>query len=260
MLKNKVSIVFIGTSNYTKFFKNWYSSIKNNFLNECDKTIFAFTDKIEDKIFSKPDVVTIKVPHKPWPYPTLMRFSFIKKIFDHKSFKESDFFLYLDADLIVQKNISLKDIFGNFDKDLVGVHHPGNFLDPSWNAFVTKGLSSSNVFLNTNETINTLKTKKYHQGCLWGGKKNKIIEMVNECNNSVLDDFDKSVIADWHDESHMNCYFLKNYHNLRTLSSEFAFPAHPNFYNKMLNIGLTPNIIHIDKSHEEYPRFKGGTI
>ena len=188
-----------------------------------------------------------------------MRFNFIKTIFDHENFLNSNFFLYLDADLIVQKKITLKDIFGDFDKDFVGVQHPGNFLNPAWNSFVKEGMSSSNVFINTRETNDSLNNKIYHQGCLWGGKKNKIIEMVNECNDSIMADFEKSIIADWHDESHMNCYFLKNYHNLRTLSCEFAFPTESSFYDRMLNIGLTPNIIHIDKAHEEYPRFKGGS-
>ena len=45
----KVAIAFIGTGKYADFFPKWKIAVDKYFLNNCEKTIFAFTDKIEEE-------------------------------------------------------------------------------------------------------------------------------------------------------------------------------------------------------------------
>jgi hypothetical protein len=50
----------------------------------------------------------------------------------------------------------------------------------------------------------------YYQGCLWGGKVPDVLEMIEELESRVNEDLKNNVIAVWHDESHMNKYFIEN--------------------------------------------------
>ena len=252
-----VAVAFIGTSKYADFFPEWYDRVCKTFLTDCKKTVFAFSDRIDEEMFQKSNVVPIKIPHDKWPYVTLLRFRFLKAMLEHSSFKNSSHFIYLDADLFSNLPTTFSIVFGDDKKPLVGVQHPSNFLEPRWESFVKRGNSLSNVLINTSETEESLASRCYYQGCLWGGKRDSIIELIIECDKNVDLDTASGIVADWHDESHMNCYFLKRPDELRTLSCEFAFPTHPHYKGRLESLNLSPVLVHIDKDHKEFPRFSG---
>ena len=66
------------------------------------------------------DIIPIQIEHKEWPRITLERFHTI--LGAKEQLLESDYVLFLDADMSVNEEIALDEIFD--DKDFVGVHHP----------------------------------------------------------------------------------------------------------------------------------------
>ena len=257
-MKKNIGLVFIGTSRYADFFPRWYEAVSSNLLNDCEKTIFAFSDRVEEDMFKKDDVVRTIIPHHRWPFVTLLRFKFIKASLEEMKKRKIDDVLFLDADLFPLEKIDYDTIFGDGTKPIVGVQHPGNFENPEWNAFIVEGDSNANILKSGEYGISYLNDKLYHQGCLLGGELSVVEKMINELELMIDGDSNRNMCADWHDESHMNCWFLKNYDLIRTLPCNFAWPDQHHWHKVLTAAGLTPMMLHVDKPHSEFPRFMGG--
>lgn len=254
---NSVCLVFIGTAKYADFFPEWYDGVSKNVFKDCKKTVLAFSDRITEPMFRREGVIGVTMKHMEWPYVTLLRFQVIQSALEHlekSGVNVGDYFLFLDADLIAKTEITFSEVFGDESKDFVGVQHPGQLDNSSWNAFITNEESTACV----TSICEDWKSKTYHQGCLWGGKIDSVKSMISECTKNIQIDLQNKIVADWHDESHMNNWFLKNYDNVSTLSSAFAFPDQEFWHQKLSSLGISPRMLHLDKPHSEFPRFPGG--
>lgn len=254
MKNKKVYVVFIGTQRYAGFFKSWYEGVQKHLFTDCEKTILAFSDLVDSYAeFDKPDVIKFKSPHLPWPFVTLSRFDFIKKALEKiGDSNDATHLLFLDADLIPVADRTFEDIFGDGSKKFVSVQHPGQAENPAWNSFVTTGDSSSKIDIDTTGMF-------YRQGCLWGGEMEAVKKMLEECVKNIETDKKNNVMAPWHDESHMNFWFANNDSQVRTLDATHAWPEDPRWITVMGNLGFfTPTMVHVEKPHSIFPRFKGG--
>lgn len=236
----KIAIIFIGTYKYKQFFDGYYEGINKNFFPHIQKTIFAFTDDINDKIFDKPNVVLKKIDHMKWPYITLYRFKFMKEIIDQLREYENVFFV--DADLWAVSHID--DI--PLEKELIGVQHPG-FIGKI-GTFETNALSKASIFDGRYDV------SSYRQGCFWGGKSKDVIEMITTLDAWVDEDLSKGIVAAWHDESHMNKYFLVNSKKVYTLHAGFA---QPQFGYEHVREKNATKFVHLHKDMKDFPRFEG---
>lgn len=223
----KVAIGFIGTNKYASFFDNFYRSVKLFFLPDCEKTILFFTDITPLNV--PPDVIVIPIEHKPWPLVTLERFESIIKA--KTAIKQQDWFIYLDADMVINTTITSADFF-NTEKDWFGVQHPGFINGGGTFEFRKKSRAS------VNPTTDNLTV--YWQGCLWGGKAASVISLCEELSDRTSKDLVDGIIAVWHDESHLNKFFVDNADNVHTLSASYAYP-------EKWELPIEKKIIHVDK-------------
>jgi len=141
----------------------------------------------------------------------------------------------------VNRQITEEEFFCH-DKPLYGVQHPG-FVG-SVGTFEVNPVSTSCVDMK-NEDVST-----YWQGCFWGGDFDAIIEMCNELKHNVRKDLEKNFIARWHDESHLNRYFITHKERVHTYDSGYAYP-------ERWDIPFEKKIIHVYKEQSEFPRFEG---
>jgi hypothetical protein len=107
-------------------------------------------------------------------------------------------------------------------------------------AFETNSLSLSHIDETDDLSV-------YYQGCLWGGKVSDVLEMIEELDSRVNKDLENDVIAVWHDESHINKFFIRNKNNVNTLGSEYAYPEVFSDYCK-----FKPKIVHLSKNNSKY--------
>jgi hypothetical protein len=235
----KVAISFIGTGKYLNFLPSWYERVKENFLPDCEKTFLVFTDGEGD--FPE-DIKSYKQEHLEWPYITLKRFQILQKAKDE--IEQADWFVFLDADLMPVSKVYSKDFF---DKQFsyFGVHHPCHFLkmpphDNPPGAFDVNPLSLAGI--ETGDDVSV-----YYQGCLWGGKVPKVLEMITELEDRVNKDLENNVIAQWHDESHLNKFFAQNRSDVNTLHPQYAFPEVFGQYCE-----FEPKLLHLAKNNGEY--------
>ena len=69
----------------------------------------------------------------------------------------------------------------------------------------------------------------YVQGCIWGGKVPKVLDMIDELRDRINKDLQNNIIAVVRDESHLNKYRLENIDNFNIIPPSYAKPGdyHP---------------------------------
>lgn len=243
MGSNLITIAFIGTSKYKSFFPGFYQAVMDKFCVDHDRKILVATDAPEDPIFDKENVIPIKIEHAKWPYVTLHRFKYLLNFSDEIC--KSDYFFFIDADLWPVSNITLEEITRP-DRDLVGVQHPG-FLGKI-GTFETDTRSLANIFDAKYDLT------AYRQGCFWGGKSGPVLDMIRDLNDRIDIDDRQGITARWHDESHMNKYFVERNDSILTLHPGFAQPEVG--YDE-IRARFPTKMIHLKKDDNNFPRFPG---
>ena len=236
----KVAISFLGTGKYLDFLPKYYENIEKYFLPNSEKTILAFTDGELDgtpenlKVFSQ--------KHLDWPYITLKRFEIINKA--REIINDHDWFVFIDGDAVVVDRIEEEEFFT--DKPLFGVHHPCHYLKmPPHNQY--PGAYEITENCNAAVDLEKYQPKVYYQGCFWGGKVPEVCAMIDELEYRVSDDLKRKVVALWHDESHLNKYFIENPDLVHTYGPEYAFPE---VFKDQCT--FEPKIVHLAKDNSEY--------
>ena len=87
----------------------------------------------------------------------------------------------------------------------------------------------------------------YYQGCFWGGKVPEVCAMIDELEDRTNDDLKRHIVAVWHDESHINRFFIENQDKVHTFGPEFAFPEVFKDY-----CDFKPRIVHLAKDNSAY--------
>lgn len=236
----KLAVLFIGTNKYANFLPSWYESCEKYLVPKVEKKYFVFTD---GELQGTPDnIVPYYQEHLPWPLITLKRWDTILKASDE--LENFDYVLFLDADTRVVAEVSEIDLLT--EKKYIGVHHPCHYLgmtphDKYPGAFETREDSTAGI-------VDGDDTSVYFQGCLWGGKVPYVLDMVRELDKRTMNDYDRDVIAVWHDESQMNKFFSERREDINVLGPQFAYPEVFSQYCDEFD----PVIVHLAKNNSEY--------
>jgi len=241
-----IGIIFIGTGPYIEFLDGFQKRVNRFFCPKIEKKIYAFTDCMDHSSLDYKNIESIQIDHVGWPFITLHRFKFMNSISD--KLRSHSHIFFIDADLWPVDDIHFSDFFDTGEShDFVAVQHPG-FVDKPGTfennkestAFAYSGLYDLSV---------------YRQGCFWGGTVESILAMISTCEKNVDTDTNNNIIAKWHDESHMNKYFLQNPTNVKTLSPGYATPEAPG-YDFVWRTHKV-KMVHLNKDPKEFPRFEG---
>jgi hypothetical protein len=112
--------------------------------------------------------------------------------------------------------------------------------DQPFGAFETNKNSTASV--NKDDDLSV-----YFQGCLWGGKVPNIITLIEELDNRINIDLKNNIIAEWHDESHLNKFFIENKNDVNILGPQFAYPE---MFSSYCN--FDPKVVHLNKDNSKY--------
>jgi histo-blood group ABO system transferase len=225
MKKNKIGLLIIATNKYIRFLDDLISSADKFFCRNEEVTYFIFTDK-DINIVSNRNIKFTKINHKEWPFMTLERY----KIFDNnKEFlSEMDYLFYCDADMRFVNYVS-EEILG----ERVGTMHP---------AFIgNKGTVETNP--NSLAYVCEQEGLQYFAGGFNGGTSYEYLKMANKISKNIQKDLNNNIIAIWHDESHLNRYFIDNPPTI-ILNPSYCYP-------ESWNIPFTKKLLALDKNHQE---------
>lgn len=222
----KIGLLVIATNKYIDFVPPLWESVKKHFLTDHEVTMFVFTNK---QVTPEPGQVIIPQIHMAWPGPTLFRYNVFQAA--TKELGEMDYLFYCDADMLFVDTVGSEIL-----SDRVGTIHPG-FFDKPRQAFTYETNPMSKAFVPPTEgTV-------YYAGGFNGGTSKEYLAMCKVIGDRVLEDRGKNIIAVWHDESHMNRYFIDNPPTL-SLSPSYCYP-------ESWSIPFTKRLLALDKDHKE---------
>jgi hypothetical protein len=225
-------IVMIATNNYLNLWKKAISSLLENNSEFADElTTHLFTDDpAAAELFWKHQAYksalkVYKIPSYVWPEATLLRYEIIDS---QKDALEEDVLIYLDSDMLVSDKFihSLAQL--EWTEPLAVVVHPG-FYRPSkgnrlrerlMNPYLLiqdlkfllrfgQGFGSWETNPESRAFVNSRLRKVYVHGAIWMGSNSSFKELVLNLSREVREDYDKGLIAKWHDESHLNAWITK---------------------------------------------------
>lgn len=188
----KVGLLIIATNKYLYFLQNLIESADKYFLPNQDVTYFIFTNQdIEIKTDRK--VFKVNVDHKPWPWMTLGRYKIFTE--NSNSLSNMDYLYYCDVDM------RFVDVVGDeILSDRVATQHPGYYN--------RRGTPEVNP--NSLACVFPNEEMQYFAGGFNGGSSLEYLKMAKHISNNIDIDYSKGIIAIWHDESHLNRYFIDN--------------------------------------------------
>lgn len=223
-MKN-VGLLIIATNKYIQFLQPLITSADEFFCQDSKVTYFVFTDQ-KINIKSKRDIVKTNVDHKEWPWMTLGRY----KIFDNinKELSQMDYLYYCDVDMKFVGNVG-EEIFS----ERVATQHPG-FIGRRGTPEINP---ASLACVHNNENM------QYFAGGFNGGSSLEYLKMSKTISQNIDIDYSKGIIAIWHDESHMNRYFIDN-PPTKILNPSYCYP-------ETWRIPFEKKILALDKNHTE---------
>ena len=221
-----IGLCITATGKYIKFVQPLIESARKFFCTEHKVTFFVFTD---GELAAAPDVVKVYQQRLGWPLDTLKRFSFYDSAKD--SLESMDYIFALDADMLFVAQVG-DEILSN----RVATQHPG-FVGVR-GSYETN--SKSTAYVSRREGC------YYFAGGFYGGATFEFLKLVQTCNEQINKDLTHDYIAVWHDESHLNRYFIDHIPSL-ILSPSYCYPEN-------WNLPYVKKLLALDKNHEEMRR------
>jgi len=207
----KIGIVILATNSYFVLGVHLIKKFLHHYKGDAKITFYFFSDTdpknyLPDDI----DVIYINQIHDSWVNATNSKFA--NMIFLENC--DSDYLIYIDADTSMSRDFNEHWFIG----DTIGLEHFGN---NGWMKNV-KGYDR-NPNSKAYVPIDTPLFQMYYHGCLFGGKKDKIIEVCKILYNNQLEDKKIPYEPGVNDESYINQYYHYNPPSLTVHLQECMF-------------------------------------
>lgn len=233
-----IALCVVATGKYIQFIEPLLSSAKTYFCPRYNRKYIIFTDNKIALQKQDPSLSVQYVYQKKlgWPYDTLLRFNVY---LTHKAlFKGVDYIFATDADMLFVDYMSDEIL-----DELVATQHPGHEGKyPLWGK--PEELSYETNHYST-AYIAPEEGTHYFAGGFYGGSHDAFFSMMEILMQRIHADLAKNYIAVWHDESHLNRYFI-DYPPTTILDRSYCYPEHGN------TIGYPPckpKLLALDKDH-----------
>ena len=228
-----IGILYICTGKYVIFWKNFFESCEKYFFPGHEKKYYVFTDA--KSIYGDRTHINIfkqRQKNLGWPLNTLMRFNMFTCVKD-ELLAQTDYCFFFNANAEIKSRIGheiLPEIKENF---LVGALHP-SYVDKNPQVFPydRNELSESYIPLGSGT--------HYFQGGFNGGRTREYLTLIEKCRMNTEKDLKNNIVAVWHDESHINRYFLDL--PPKILNNSYNYPEN------YTHIPLNPIIVMRDKN------------
>lgn len=227
----KVGVLYICTGKYIQFWESFYQSCEQYFLPNICKEYIVFTDA--DEIYSETNMDNIHLVYQAklgWPLDTLMRYHMFINEYDRLI--KYDYLFFFNANALFMNYVGA-EFLPTIEEKLVGVIHPG-FYNRNNTDFTYDRNKQSTAYIPYG------KGTHYYCGGVNGGISEAFLLLSKILSENINKDLERGIIALWHDESHINRYFIDN--PPKTLDSSYAYPEH-------WNIPFVKKIMIKDKSH-----------
>ena len=221
----KIAILYICTGRYAQFFNGFYESAEQYLLQGVEKHYFVFTD--QEQLTKAANVELLIRPCKGFPEDSLFRFDRFLEI--KEQLKDYDYTFFFNANMRFVAPVGEELL----EAPLTAVLHPGYYDKPEWR-YPYERNQQSKAYIPAHET-----DYHYYMGSLNGGRTEDYLALAETCSQHIHEDWEKGIVACYHDESHLNHYLRQ--HPCKALSPAYA-------YIEGEDMPFEPKIILIDKT------------
>lgn len=206
---------FLVSSRYIVFLEDFLKTAEEHFMIGHRVNYYIFTDQVEVipkvELGKMRKLVPLKVrSYLQWQDVSMGRMDMIRNSSEHRFIHEVDYLVCVDVDMTFKHHVGVEILSERF-----GTFHPGYFTverdrfpyerQPDSQAYIPEGQGDF-----------------YYAGGFFGGTVAEVQKLTAKCHRSIMLDKEKNLEAVWHDESHLNKYFL--YHKpTKVLSPEYLF-------------------------------------
>lgn len=209
----KIAILYICTGKYNQFFNDFYESAEKYFLvGKAEKEYYVFTDDMELS-----DAANVHLNYKKYegfPVDSLFRFDMFLRV--REEISKCDYAYFFNANMLFVAPVG--EEFLPSKAEMTAVIHPGKYK--TWfhsSLYPYERNKRSMAYIAPFEG-----TYQYYMGSLNGGSSKAFLAFAEECSKRTHADYDKGIIAIFHDESHLNKYMRDVMGE--GLSTEYAVP------------------------------------
>lgn len=224
IVKQNITICVTATGPYIKFLADLITSCDKYFMPELYRRYIICTDQLEETaeiaIFKKlqDDIHFHKIIRKGFPGDSLYKFHhFLDAIKGLDILNETTAIYMIDADMRINKPIVASELLPHNKRTIVAVKHP--YYPNQVGPVETRRESSAYI-----DDIKYQKTNVYFCGGFCGATRDSFIDMAITIAQQIDYDDSNELIAEWHDESHMNHYFFNNANIVKKLPMDYCFP------------------------------------
>ncbi len=250
-MRNKVAILYICTGQYVVFWKDFYESFEKYFLKHSLVEYYVFTDA--QKLYDEEENARIhRIYQKDlgWPDSTLFRFEMFRSI--KEQLLNHDYLFFINSNIICLKEVT-EEMFLPVMENILVVRHPGWYGKAPYELPYDRNKKSSAY-------MSRYSGKVYVCGGVNGGKTRDYFELIEVLAERIKSDYEKGVIAIWHDESHLNKY-ISEYKSYKVLSPAFCYPEGWEIpFEKILFVRDKKNYITLDSSKQKQQFKAGGRV
>lgn len=212
IFKMKIAILYICTGKYNLFFNGFYESAMLNLLPNVDKTFFVWSD--DDNLGDNlSNVIVIHKECAGFPADSLFRFELFMQVEDELS--KFDYIYFFNANAEIRQTIGI-DILPDESGLAMGIW-PGKREHQHPMFFPYERNRKSLAYVAPYG-----KNYTYYMGGINGGSANVYLNMIRTLCNNIRDDYNRGIIAKYHDESHINAYL--RHHPCKKLGREYCLP------------------------------------
>lgn len=243
---SNVGVFTVATNIYLDYWEAMVLSADRRLFPGVETTYFVFTDRPElaqavGEKLQQSRVVAIGVPAYGWPDVPLLTYELVM---EHRQVITGDVLVQMDADMIVVDDVPMPDPSA-WPGGLAFVRHPG-FRRPRgtsrlkyymasphaaradfglWRRF--GGLGAWEERPSSQAFVARRDRNTYFCGAIWMGIRQPLLDMCEALASATRRDMADGVVAQWHDESHLNCYAASHEHAV--LDSQYAYAeGYPN--------------------------------
>lgn len=190
-----IAILYICTGKYNQFFEGFYKSAEKYLLNGHDKTYFVWTD--DDSIAE--GLSNVRIYHKRcegFPKDSLFRFEMFLQAEDE--LKQFDYIYFINSNAEFRSNVGV-ELLPDDSGLAMGRWTKRDSQHPMFYPYERRKKSFAYVAPYKPPYI-------YFMGGLNGGKSDVYLNMIRTLATNIRDDYERGIIAKFHDESHINAY------------------------------------------------------
>jgi hypothetical protein len=208
----KIAILYICTGKYSIFWDDFYKSSEQFLLPDHCKHYFLFTDSNE--ITSKDRIHKIYQSKRGFPLDSLLRFEMFMTITEE--LKSYDYVFFFNSNILFVSNVGNEILPDDSHEGIAGFLHPGYYNKKVfWFPYEKRKKSTAYISPKTEKL-------KYFMGAANGGRSKDYLKLIETCYKNTKSDWQKGIIANYHDESHLNRYVAGK--QILELSPAYLYP------------------------------------